>query len=122
MLITVRNFAWQQHLAGQQFQSLLSIRILLRNRGDRLNKITAILIAFVLELFGDALGALSEIFPLIKVFLGIFIIRFGFTDEDIYENIESDNTKNKIIGRIEQAFCMIFGIYLILTGIKGIFS
>ena len=87
-----------------------------------MNKITAILIAFVLELFGDALGALSEIFPLIKVFLGIFIIRFGFTDEDIYENIESDNTKNKIIGRIEQAFCMIFGIYLILTGIKGIFS
>ena len=80
-------------------------------------------IALICEgIFGGAVEGMFDAFSIVKIMLGVFMLRTGFTDEDIYEDIESNNMKNRIMGRIDQIAFIIGGIVFILMGLKDIFS
>lgn len=66
------------------------------------------------EFIGHSLEYLMDVHPIFKIGLGLYFIHKGFTDEDMYENIEAKEWYKQFNGKITRFVVMGGGGFLIL--------
>ena len=69
------------------------------------------------EVIGNLLEYLMDVHPIFKIGLGLFFINKGFTDEDLYEDIEAKERYRQINGQFTRFLLMGVAALLILQAL-----